>query len=449
MQAQEITGQWNGLLNVQGIQLRLVFHLEKSGDGYEATMDSPDQGARGIPVSSVTYEPPLLRLEVATAGIVYEGSLTPEELISGTFKQGGLSLPLDLSREMPEKESPDRPQEPKAPYPYLVEEIIFENSYAGVTLSGTFTRPKGRGPFPAVVLITGSGPQNRDEEVFGHKPFLVIADFLTRQGIAVLRYDDRGTAKSTGNFSTSTSADFASDVESAVEYLRTRTETDPAKIGLVGHSEGGLIAPMVAADVQDIAFIVLLAGPGVPGYDILLAQTKLIGEVNGMEAAALDSQLEGLKKALDFVVANRDSKTLAADLAVYVEDQLKAHPETLPEGTEPQQYVKAFVSQMASPWMVSFLTYDPGTSLRKVRCPVLALNGEKDLQVPAKTNLEAIRKHLAEGGNSRVIARELPGLNHLFQECETGSPSEYANINQTFSPDALRVLTAWILEQTR
>lgn len=412
-------------------------------------MDSPDQGARGIPVSSVTYEAPMLRLEVAQAGIVYEGSLTPDELISGTFKQGGLSLPLDLTREMPEKESPGRPQEPQAPYPYMVEEITFANPDAGITLSGTFTRPKGEESFPAVVLITGSGPQNRDEEVFGHKPFLVIADHLTRQGIAVLRYDDRGTAKSTGNFSKSTSADFATDVESAVEYLKTRTDTDPAKIGLLGHSEGGLIAPMVAADVRDIAFIVLLAGPGVPGYDILLAQTKLIGEANGMEAAALDSQLVGLKDALDFVVANQDSQTLEADLALYVENQLKAHPETLPEGTEPQQFVKAFVSQMASPWMVSFLTYDPGTSLRKVRCPVLALNGEKDLQVPAKSNLEAIRTHLAEGGNLRVTTRELPGLNHLFQECETGSPSEYANITQTFSPDVLRVLTDWILEQTR
>jgi pimeloyl-ACP methyl ester carboxylesterase len=449
MQAQEISGSWHGILKVQGTQLRLVFNIEQAGEGYSATMDSPDQGARGIPVTSVAFEPPVLRLEVGAAGILYEGQLSEGEIISGTFKQAGISLPLDLSREAPEKDPLHRPQEPKEPYPYRTEEVTFGNPGAGVTLSGTLTLPEGAGPHPAVILISGSGPQNRDEEVFGHKPFLLIADHLSRKGIAVLRYDDRGTAESTGDFRSATSEDFASDVRSAISFLKDRPDIDSSKTGLLGHSEGGLIAPMVASDSEDIAFIILLAGPGVPGYDILLAQSKLIAETNGIEAGELEVQLKILKGALDLYSMDGDLKVLKSELSAYMAAQIEEFPNTVPDGMDADQYVKTFVGQMATPWMQYFITYDPAKSLTGVKCPVLALNGEKDLQVPSGENLEAISKYLSQGGNTRTTVQELKGLNHLFQECETGSPSEYANISQTFSPDALRVLTDWIMEQIR
>ncbi len=449
MQAQDISGSWYGMLNVQGIQLRLVFNIEQVDDGFRATMDSPDQGARDIPVTSVSFESPVLRLEVVPAGIVYQGELSEGNIISGTFKQAGLSLPLDLSREFPEKAPLERPQEPKEPFPYTAEEVTFTNPAAGVTLSGTLTHPKGPGPHPAVILISGSGPQDRNEEVFGHKPFLVIADHLTRKGFAVLRYDDRGTAKSTGDFKSATSEDFASDVRSALDFLKTRTDIDPAKTGLLGHSEGGLIAPMVASDSEGVSFIVLLAGPGIPGYDILLAQSKLIAEANGMEKEALEGQLEILKGALDLYSKNRDLNMLKSELNAYMTAQVEKYPDAVPEGMDPEQYVQVFTGQMATPWMQFFITYDPAESLTQVRCPVLALNGEKDLQVPSGENLQAIRDHVSKGGNSKVTVQELKGLNHLFQECETGAPSEYAEITQTVSPAALDLLSAWILKQVQ
>ncbi len=447
--AQEITGAWHGILKVQGSQLRLVFHIEADEQGYRATLDSPDQGAEGIPVTSTRFEAPDLELQVVPLGITYKGTQDPEGGFSGTFTQGGISLPLDLTREIPEKEAPLRPQEPKEPFPYLSREVVFPNQEAGIRLAGTFTRPRAEGRYPAVVLISGSGPQNRDQEIFGHKPFLVLADHLTRQGIAVLRYDDRGTAASTGDFGSATSKDFATDVQSAVSYLKSRADVDPEQIGLVGHSEGGLIAPMVASASNEIAFIVMLAGPGLPGAEVLKAQNELIGRANGLEAGALQSQLSTLKGAIDLIVARGPSETLPAALTAYMEGQMEANPGLVPAGSTPEQYVQLYVSQMTSPWMVSFLTTDPGPILEKVHCPVLALIGEKDLQVPAGPNLEAIRFRLANAGNTRVTALELEGLNHLFQECETGSPLEYGAISQTFAPPALDLISTWILEQVR
>lgn len=262
--AQDITGQWNGILKVQGTQLRLVFNVSKSDNGYSSTMDSPDQGAKDIPVAKTTFENPSIKFEVTNAGIEYLGAIKDNEIV-GIFKQGGMELPLNLSREVLEKEEVKRPQEPSKPYPYYSEEVTFPNTKANISLAGTLTLPEKKGNFPVVILITGSGPQNRDEELLGHKPFLIISDHLTKNGIGVLRYDDRGVEQSTGDFSSATSADFATDVESAIDYLKTRKEIDKSKIGLVGHSEGGLIAPIVASESKDVSFIVLLAGTGIRG----------------------------------------------------------------------------------------------------------------------------------------------------------------------------------------
>ena len=283
LSAQDIIGQWNGVLKVQGTQLRLVFNVTKTDNSISSTMDSPDQGANGIPTSTTSFENSILKITIANAKIEYEGRLGTDNIIVGTFKQGGQSFPMNLSKNKIEKEKLARPQEPKKPYSYYSEDITFENKKAGISLSGTLTLPNKEGVFPVVILISGSGPQNRDEELLGHKPFLVLSDYLTKNGIAVLRYDDRGTALSKGDFKNATSADFAIDVESAIAYLKTRKEINKKKIGLIGHSEGGLIAPMVANKSKDISFIVLLAGPGLKGDEILLLQQKLIGKASGVK----------------------------------------------------------------------------------------------------------------------------------------------------------------------
>lgn len=445
---QDITGQWNGLLKVQGTQLRIVFNISKAENGYTATMDSPDQHAKGIPLTSVTFEAQTLRIVAANLGMEYVGTLKPEQVVEGTFKQGGMSIPLNLSREIAEKKEIVRPQEPQKPYPYYEEEVKFKNMGAGITLAGTLSLPKKDGVFPAVVLITGSGAQNRNEELMGHKPFLIIADFLTRNGIAVLRFDDRGTASSEGNFKASTTNDFATDVNAGVEYLMTRKEINKKKIGLIGHSEGGIIAPIVANNSKNVAFIVLLAGTGIPGDQLLLLQQELIGNASGMSEEKRQAVRTISTSIFEMVKKSNSVDQLTADLTTFVKQELKNFPDR-PQGISDDDFVKSQVREVVNPWMLNFIKYNPATALEKVKCPVLALNGEKDLQVPPKENLGAIREALAKGGNKKVTTLELPGLNHLFQECKTGSPSEYATIDQTFSPSALAEILKWINVQMK
>lgn len=444
---QDIAGQWNGILKVQGMQLRVVFNIDKTDGGYVSTMDSPDQGAKGIPVTSTSFENSTLKLEVASARIEYEGVLGTDNKIVGTFKQAGMSFPMDLSKDILKKEAYARPQEPIPPFPYIGEDVTFENKKAGVILTGTLTLPIREGVYPVVVLISGSGPQNRDEELMGHKPFLVISDYLTRNGIAVLRYDDRGIGASTGNFKTATSLDFASDAESAVAYLLTRKEIDKKKIGLMGHSEGGIIAPMVACNSKDISFIVLLAGTGIPGDRLLLMQQELIGKASGVGDVELQKIKEVNQGAFEMVAKSTNQEKLKADLTNYLREAMTSDLKTNDEDKE--SVVKMQVEQITNPWMQYFLKYNPAVALGNVKCSVLAINGEKDLQVPPKENLEAIKSALLKGGNKKVTTIEFPGLNHLFQECKTGLPTEYATIEQTFSPIALSEIFNWIQAQTR
>lgn len=448
--AQDITGQWNGVLKVQGTQLRVVFNVTADNGELKSTMDSPDQGAKGIPTTATTFENSTLKITIINAGIEYTGTLGDDNIIVGTFKQAGQSFPMNLTRGAIEKEVIARPQEPKKPYPYYSEDITFENKEAKITLAGTLTLPKENGLFPVVILISGSGPQNRDEELLGHKPFLVLSDFLTRNGIAVLRYDDRGTAQSEGDFKAATSADFATDVESAIEYLKTRKEIDKKQIGLIGHSEGGIIAPMVANKSKDVAFIVLLAGTGLPGDQILLSQQRLIGKASGVRDELLQENELINKKAFDVVKKSNSLEQLEDDLTNLLNKFLVDNPITdIPQGMSSDDFVKLQITQVVNPWMQYFIKYDPSLALEKVKCPVLALGGEKDLQVPSKENLEAIKIALAKGGNKKVTIKELPNLNHLFQESITGTPNEYATIEQTFSPIALNEILKWIKAQTK
>jgi uncharacterized protein len=445
---QEISGSWNGILKFGGTQLRVRFNVTLASDGYSATMDSPDQGVAGIVVTTTTFQDSMIRFEVANAGIQFEGKLYPGDTIPGTFKQGGQELPLTLTRGNFVK--PLRPQEPVKPYPYYTEDVHFVNRNGNFELAGTLTMPAKTGVFPAVILITGSGPQNRDEEIMGHKPFLVIADCLTRNGIAVLRCDDRGTNESKGDFKSATSLDFSTDVEAALDFLLSRKEIDKSKIGLIGHSEGGMIAPMVAVRRKEVGFIVLLAGPGISGKRILLSQEALIGRVSGESEEVIRDLTSVNKVAYDLIAGSQNLDTLKNRLTLYYRDRLKADSTfARTAGADQDQFIASTVKELATPWMKYFIQYDPAPVLEKVKCPVLALDGSKDLQVPPEIDLAAIKTALEKGGNKEVTTVELPDLNHLFQECKTGSPSEYAQIEQTFSPLALNEMTKWILLKVR
>jgi Dienelactone hydrolase and related enzymes len=443
--AQQITGDWYGALKVQAsMQLRIVFHISQNGDKYSATMDSPDQGAKGIPVSSTSFVNSKLTISMPNLMAEYNGELQGDS-ITGTFKQRGMSFPLNFTRHATEKQAIKRPQEPTPPFPYYSEEVTFPNPSAGITLAGTLTLPKKEGVYPVVILITGSGPQNRDEEIFGHKPFLVIADYLTRNGIAVLRFDDRGIAKSTGNFQTALTTDFALDVESAVAYLKSRKDIDQKKIGLIGHSEGGMIAPMVASKSKDIRFIVMLAGTGLRGDQLIVLQQELIGRASGAPEQELAMWKEVGKKGMDIMDHTTDQKALKQQLSqLLTETYLKQMKDTAQANIKAQ--VSMQVEQMTTPWMRYFLKYDPLPALSKVKCPVLVLNGEKDLQVPAKENVPLIEKALQQGGNKKVTIKIFPNLNHMFQECKTGLPAEYASIEQTIASPVLETIVKWIAQ---
>ena len=425
--SQKVVGDWLGSLDLGAARLRLVVHLTATAEGLTATLDSPDQNANGLPVTSATLDGATLdgatldgatlTLVLKNLGATYSGQVSADRAeIVGTFTQGGRPLPLTLKplKDMASLRR-NRPQNPVKPYPYREEEVTYENKAAGFRLAATLTIPPGKGPFPAVVLITGSGPQDRDETILDHRPFLVLADFLTRRGFAVLRADDRGVAKSGGNFATATTSDFATDAEAGLAYLRTRAEADPKKLGLIGHSEGGIIAPIVAARDPGVAFIVLLAGSAVRGDELLVAQVTAMAVARGatQEQAA--------------AVAKQEREVI----------QLVQSP-------APDSEIPAPAKPMRSPWFREFLAYDPAPALRKVQCPVLALNGSKDTQVPPGQNLPAIRKALEEGGNKRFETAELPGLNHLFQTAKTGSPTEYGDIEETLAPAALRKVADWL-----
>lgn len=443
--AQDISGQWSGILKVPGGQLGLVLHITMANGGYSATLDSPNQGVKGIPVNSVEFNNSVLKLTMTSLNAEYTGTLGADNIFKGIFKQNGQSYPLDLGRGDLEKTKLSRPQEPVKPYPYYSEDVKFDNEKDKITLAGTLTLPAKEGNFPAVILISGSGPQDRNEELLGHKPFLVLSHHLTRNGIAVLRYDDRGTAQSTGNFSNSTTKDFATDVESAVAYLKTRKEINQKKIGLIGHSEGGMIAPMVAAGSDEIAFIVLLAGPGIPGDELLIKQAHLIFKANGVSESVLNEIDMLNKKGYAILKEKSDFAEIKKELLPIIEEANKLLPvNQQPPADKKNEYLQQSVNQIATPWFQFLIRYNPAETLEKVKCPVLALNGANDLQVPPKEDLEGIKKAFEKGGNKNFTVKELPKLNHLFQESETGSPNEYAKIEQTFAPTALTEISNWI-----
>ncbi len=434
-QQQTIEGTWLGGLDVNGMTLHLAFHVASSPTGFTATLDSLDQGAKGIPISSATQQGSDVAFDLPKLAASFKGKLGADfATITGTWSQGGGSLPLVLKRVAADAVLEQRrPQNPAKPYPYREEDVAYDNkSAAGVTLAGTLTLPSGKGPFPAAILIAGSGPHNRDEELLGHKPFLVLADFLTRHGIAVLRADKRGIGKSTGLYSGATSADFATDVEAALAYLKLRPEIDPHHIGLIGHSEGGIIAPMVAARNPGVAYVVLLAGSGVSGYDLMPEQIRLGNIAAGATPAQADQAADFQRELLTLIRTEKDPAAL----------QKQLHDKLIFAMKEEQ--IAPTIAFSLGPWFRYFLSYDPATDLRKLTCPVLALNGSLDTQVSPTQNLPKIHAALQQAGNKHFETLELPNLNHLFQTAKTGSVSEYAQIEETISPTALNKIAAWI-----
>lgn len=445
-----LVGIWNGELSVSGLKFRLAFNLSDSNGGLTATMDSPDQGAYDIPIDSAIVRHDSLFLYQAALKAMYVGTINSDyQSITGQWHQGGMSFPLDLTKG--DKLMLNRPQEPLPPYPYLEEEISYTNPDDGAVLAGTLTLPQGEGPFPAALLITGSGAQDRDELIFGHKPFKVIADYLTRKGIAVLRVDDRGYGKSTGDMENATTMTFVGDAQAGVEFLKNRPEIDKSKIGLIGHSEGAIIAPILATTTDDIDYIVMLAGTGLNGQQILLKQADDLMRAEGLSDQIIQSSNFLRENMYRIVLEESDYPTINKKVKQFVTDNRDIlDPEFLEiVDTSSEQSWALAIQQAMSPWMKFFLKYDPYPALAKVKCPALYLVGEKDLQVNAEDNAPIIDKALSEAGNQHYQVIRLENLNHLFQTCETGKVEEYGQIEETISPAVLKIIGDWISEQIK
>ncbi|MEE2685930.1 MAG: alpha/beta fold hydrolase [Planctomycetota bacterium] len=445
-----LPGTWYGELNLVVQKLRIGFKIENAPDGsFKGVMDSIDQSAFGIPLSAVQREKAQVQIEVESLGVVFKATLSEDgQELAGTFRQNGIPLPLKL-RRVGRYPTIQRPQEPQPPFPYDELEVTYRNELHDVKLAGTLSLPRSERPLAAVLLITGSGSQDRDESIAGHRPFMVIADALARRGVAVLRMDDRGVGGSTRGESPATTLDLAEDVLTGVRFLSGHAKIDDRRIGLAGHSEGGLIAPLVAARTDEIAFIVMLAGPGLPGSQILEQQARLIGEAAKRPEWFLDwnhkVQLEMFRIIGDHEDPVEGRKQLGAQLddwMAMVPDEHAFTRDTLRAQLEGQ------FDSITSPWFRYFLSHDPAPVLQQVPCPVLALFGSKDLQVPAEENKLAVLQALEKGHNQFSTARVFDDLNHLFQACQTGSPVEYGSIEETFNEQALNYMVDWIVRHT-
>ena len=407
------TGNWTGKLDVMGNKLTLVFHL----DGEEPTMDSPDQAAMGFPIQIERSATGGITIKIPNLGASFEGLWTGKQIL-GTFKQAGLSLPLTLNPEAELK----RPQTPKGPFPYTEEEVTFSNGDAH--LAGTLVLPEGyTRKTPVLIMVTGSGQENRDEEIFDHKPFAVIADALARAGVATLRYDDRGVGGSTGEVITATTEDFKEDALAGMKLLRERFD----KVGVIGHSEGGTIALMLAAEGK-ADFIVSLAGMAVSGLETLVKQSRVSVENAGYTGKNVDN----------FCQAVHDAGY------VRVHGGKMPFPDELDLPDELKQAYQGVMTQIQTPWMVKFLSLDMRPLLGGIKCPVLAINGTKDTQVDCESNLGALRDGLPANPRNRI--EPIESANHLFQHCTTGNIQEYRNIEETFAPEALELMVQWMAQ---
>lgn len=430
---QSIAGSWNGELNVQGMKLPLVINISQKDGVFISTLDSPKQGAKGIPVKETKFENNELSLDAPSLGLKYKGILKNEGEIQGSFFQNGMELPLILKRGEGETTELKRPQTPTPPYSYFTQDVEFKNETEGNKLAGTIAAPSENTNVPIFVMITGSGAQNRDEEILGHKPFLVIADYLARNGIATLRLDDRGVGGSESGKDGATSEDFAGDICSAVNFL---VRKGYKRIGLLGHSEGGMIAPMVGQMNNNVKSMILLAGPGIAITDLMKLQTYQVTLASGVAEEQAKHAAEQNYDMYNFV-KDYKGNDIEKDLQKYI----RQNNPLMNEGQ-----VTGAVKQLTNPWFRYFLSFDPDKYLSKTKVPVLALNGSLDVQVTAKENLEGIKKSLIKSGKADFEIREIDNLNHLFQTAKTGAPSEYGEIEETIAEKVLEIMKDWIMQ---
>lgn len=443
--SQDISGNWSGKAKRGDKEITFVFNIKKEGTNYSSVMNVPTFRVSGIKTATTTFSNGKLTIDGSNVGMSYVANFnTKLQQFEGMYKEGGIEMALNLKKGAVEIADQRRPQEPVKPYPYYEEEVEFKNAAANITLAGTLTLPNKNGTFPVVILISGSGPQDRDESFMGHKPFLVLANHLTKQGIGVLRFDDRGQGASTGDFSNATTEDFSKDVLSAIMYLKNRTDIDVNNIGLIGHSEGGIIAPLAANNSKDVAFMVLLASTGISGAELSVMQSKTLREFPVKDEVAYE---KNARKAIAIVTSDKSASEIKVELTAHYNNFLRPILTSLnvPEKNI-KTYIESQVNTSIKPWSRYFLKYNPADEIEKLQIPVLSLNGSKDTQVDAKINQDGIRQALIKGKNEEYKIVELENLNHFFQECETGRMDEYRKIEETFSPIALKEISNWILE---
>lgn len=451
-----LVGDWDGTISIMGTQLGFIAHFSEDNGELTGTLDIPQQGARGIPLHSISFNAPSVQFAILSGPqqAEFDGQLV-EDAVEGTFSQSGFegTFRMQIMAEPAQDTAQDTDTEAKPDLPYSEEEVTF--GHGDVTLAGTLTLPEGDGPHPALILVTGSGQQNRDEEIYlapGYRPFAVIADTLARQGIAVLRYDDRGIGGSTGDVESATTADFAEDAESGLNYLLEREEIDPAQIGIFGHSEGGLIATMLTAQNPNLSFMILMAGPGLSGYDVVLEQAVMLAADTGISAEEVELVRTRQTQVLDTVVSNEGWDELKAMLIEATVEQLTQLPDAQKAqfGDLDAYAAQVITSQMAalqSPWYRFFIAYDPGEDLAQIDVPVLAIFGGLDLQVPAEANAEAVSAALETAGNEDVTVEIISNANHLFQAAESGGVDEYSQLAPEFVTGFLDIISEWLLER--
>ena len=436
---------WKGTLRAQGMNIDILFQLTEGPDGWSCTMDVPLQGLDDFPASSVEAAGDSLRVEFSMIPAHYRGVFSRDgQAITGNWYQGGQAFPLNMQRtEQPITSS--RPQEPRPPFPYESIEVTFpSHTDSTVVLAGTFTYPKQATAGYGVVLVSGSGPQDRNEELMGHKPFLVLSDYLTRHGIAVLRYDDRGVGASTGSRRTATVEDFAEDALGGLRYLARQEFITCEKIGVIGHSEGGMVAAILGArDATD--FIVMMAGPGTELDELLIDQVLFMDQQAGFGKKAIEQDTAYAWALYRLVRESAGGDLDTNAMRALVEDYYRSSSNIRQQFPSLEAFMASQVGQVSSPWFRHFINFVPQDHLSKIKCPVLALNGGKDFQVPAEKNLRAIETALIQGPCVDFEIRQFPGLNHLFQPAETGHMDEYARIPVTIDQRVLETITIWIL----
>ena len=446
---------WAGILNAGGQKIELRLHLVQNADKtYTSNWDVPAQKAKGIPSSKTEVSNKQINIEIKMIGASFTGTLNAGlNKLEGSWGQSGMSFPLNME---PLKEGMEvvvamKPQTPKPPFSYVVKDFVYEGTNTHLSYGCTLTYPSDNKQYPLVILITGSGRQDRDETIFDHKPFAVLADYLTKKGFAVLRVDDRGAGKSTGDFSTSTTADFALDVEEHLAYAKTLPMVDPNKIGLLGHSEGGLIAPMVAARDKSVAFMVLMAGPGIEITELMAIQNEMVLKSAGISQQAIDAYIPLYKNLMKSIIVIDNKEAAIAKAKAITNAWFESTDKNLVKLTtniSTQSDIEKFATTMAQTlstnWWKYFAAYNPQPTLQKVKCPVLAINGSADIQVPAAASLKGIEASLKKGGNKHFTTKQFEGLNHLFQKCTKCTVPEYGELETTIEPAVLETIGTWL-----